>query len=792
MRFNMEWLRDWVDIEFSAEQTAAELTNAGLEVDAVRDAAPGLSDLVVAEIRAIRPHPNADRLSLCTVFDGAQTHEVVCGAPNVAVGIKIPFAPVGARLPDGLKIKSARIRGEPSAGMLCSAKELDLSDDSAGLLILDAGAKPGLRLETHLRLPDAVIEVDLTPNRGDCFSVLGIARELAARTGLELKRQRVEPQKASHPEFMRAVLEAPEDCPQLATRVIKGLSPIAVSPDWLKERLRRAGSRPISPIVDVTNYVMLELGQPLHAYKLANIRGNIRARRAGEGEPLRLLDGTEVKLSADVLVIADDSGAIGLAGVMGGLSTSVDAETTDVLLESAFFAPAAIQGRARRFGLHTDASVRFERGVDPTQQVRAIERATALLLEIAGGTAGPVELATDLANIPTRPSIGLRHQRIESILGTAIAPSDIETWLKRLEMSLTPGDGSWQVVPPAHRFDISIEEDLIEEVGRMMGYDSIIAVPGLANLHLGTASEHRVAISDIADTLVARGFAEVISYSFIDPISHAAIDPGSEPPLALVNPISADQSVLRSSLWPGLIRAAHQNLSRQQNRCRLFEIGTVFAPRGDTVNELQSVAGLIVGSLNPEHWDGDGRDVDFFDLKADVAALLDLTGNAHEFRFKPSDNPALSPASAASIVRNDNDVGYIGMLHPKLQRKFDLKKDVLLFELHVEAAFAASVAKFNVYSKFPFVRRDLAVVVDEAVSAGDLTELIERELGDQLQKTIVFDQYHASSLRLGRKSLGIGLILQDASRTLTDDDADRMLAAVTARLEHELGATIRT
>jgi phenylalanyl-tRNA synthetase beta chain len=746
--------------------------------------------VVVAEIRALRAHPSADKLSICRVYDGVEEHEIVSGAPNARAGIKVPFAPVGTVLPGGQRIEAAEIRGQRSAGVLCSAKELGLTDDASGLLVLDAGAPPGLALGEHLKLDDRIIDVDLTPNRGDCFSVIGIAREIAACQGhapLEESLACVEPMTDRTHEVE---LIATDACPRFAGRVVSGLSSGAKSPDWLKERLRRAGLRPIHPVVDVTNYVMLEYGQPLHAYRLDRLEGAVRVRLAKPGERLRLLDESEIELDPDTLVIADDSGAIGLAGVMGGRSTAVDAATEEIFLESAFFGQAALQGRARRYGLHTDASVRFERGVDPTGQERALERATALLTEIANGRPGPIVVAEDAAQVPARSPVPLSERRVAALLGIDIARDEVAALLSRLGMEVEPSDGGWLVTPPSYRFDVAIEEDLIEEIGRLVGYDRIPAAAGSASVALGRAPETAVDLDAIADYWVARGFSEIVSYGFCgDAIQQALL--GEAGCARLANPISQDLNVLRRSLWPGLLEAARLNLSRQQTRCRLFEIGTAFEPAGAEIEESTRIAALCTGPREPIHWQGPSVDADFFDLKGDLEAMLSIWRRPSAFRFTNESHHALNPARSAAIYQDGKRVGWLGELHPKLQRDCDLKRSAVVFEIELSAVAGPRLPRFEEVSKYPRLRRDLAIVVDETVKVSDLTKLVTASLGEALERHEVFDVYRGNGVDNGRKSIGIGLILQGTSRTLTDDEVDGMIEKVVRRLEHELGATIR-
>ncbi len=791
MRVNLDWLRDWVELG-DVERVAADLTASGLEVDSLEPLTAVDRGIVVAEVLAVERHPNADKLSVCVVDDGAGRHHVVCGARNVAPGIKAPFARLGVKLPSGKAIGAAELRGVQSNGMLCSAKELELSDDGGGLLILDADAPKGASVAEYLRLDDAVLEINVTANRGDCFSVVGIARELAARRSARLAPPMAPPVPAAIDATFPVALGPGGGCPRFAARVLRGLSRSARTPMWIRERLRRAGLRPLQPIVDVTNYVMLELGQPMHAYDLMKLDTKIEARPARPGEKLTLLDGREVELASDMLVIADARGPVGLAGVMGGQATAVSESTDSVLLESAFFAPAAIVGRARRLGLHTDASLRFERGVDPTGQVRAIERATELLLTICGGNAGPVTNVERAAELPERPAVTLRAERLSAVLGIDVPEKQVAEYFERLEMKAERTPEGWRVTPPAFRFDIAIEEDLIEEVGRMFGYDSIPSTPGAAVERLGVASEHVVEGDDVAELLAARGYAEAITYSFVDAGLDAAVSSAGEAPDVLANPIASDMAVLRQSLWPGLIEAARLNVSRQRQRVRLFELGPQFAAAERGVAQTQVVAGLALGTRGVEHWDGAGPEIDYFDVKGDVEAVLRLTRTPAEFRFEAGAHPALRPGCTARVLRRDRLVGWVGALHPDLARRIDKKRTAVVFTLELDALTPAAVPTFLPYSKFPSIRRDLAIVVDDGVSAAALMKAVRAAVGEILQDLRVFDVYRGKGVDSRRKSIGLGLILQDASRTLTDEDADQKMRSVIQILEREFGATIRT
>ncbi len=791
MRVNLEWLREWVSIDLEPAELAERLTVAGLEVSSVEEAAPDFEGPVVAEITGVQPHPDADRLVVCEVDDGRKQHVVVCGAPNATSGLRAPFAPVGAQLPGGVKIGRAKLRGVTSDGMLCSGQDLGLSEESDGLLELAEDAPLGESIRDHLRLDDAILDIELTPNRGDCFSVVGIAREVAATQGLELEPPANVPVKAQSSATFNVTLEAEAGCPRFVGRLIRGISITATSPVWLAERLRRAGFRAIHPVVDVTNYVMLELGQPLHSYDERKLDTGIVVRLARKREKLKLLDDREISLDPDVMVIADSSGAIGLAGIMGGNSTAVDAQTQDIFLEAAYFSPPAMAGRARRLGLQTDAATRFERGVDPENQARAIERATALLVEIVGGEPGPIVETKLSDHLAANEPILLRHDRLQAILGLDVDTESVEHILKILAMDVTQHKGGWRVTPPGFRFDLRVEEDLFEEVARMIGYDNIPVTPELSAGHLGTATESRVTEDRLADLLAARGYSEIISYSFVDEELENAINPGTAM-AKLANPISKDLSVMRRSLWPGLLKTATQNLSRQQNRMRLFEMGAQFSVVAKKIVETHVLAGLVAGSRWPEHWDFDATAADFFDVKADIEAIFQLTGRLDELQFSPAEHPALRPGQTARLRLAGEHIGWLGALHPVLERRLELRTNVILFALRLEETLQSALPNFRAYSKFPSVRRDIAVVVDENISVDRIIESVRENAGDMLQNVMVFDVYRGKGIDSSLKSVALGLILQDTSRTLTDADADHTVSSVTEHLGRALGATIRT
>jgi phenylalanyl-tRNA synthetase beta chain len=789
MKLSERWLREWVDPPVDTAGIVSQLTMAGLEVDGTAPATPAFSSVVVGLVEAVERHPDADKLTVCRVDVGAaDTLAIVCGAPNVRAGMKAPVALVGAELPGGLKVKRARLRGVESAGMLCSERELGLGDSHAGLWDLPADAPVGRDLRDWLGLDDAVIDVDLTPNRGDCFSVLGIARELALINGMPLGGPPIMPVPAAITDEFPVEVRAPAACPRFVGRVIRGIRADAESPLWITEKLRRAGLRPIHPVVDITNIVMLELGQPMHGFDLATLRDGIIVRLAAPGERITLLDGREAALEPDTLVIADHGGPRAVAGIMGGEDSGVSAATRDVFFEVAFFAPLAIAGRARRLGLHTDASLRFERGVDPAQQRRAIERATALLIEIAGGAPGPVIERVSAAHLPTRSPVTLRRARLAALLGHAVPDAEVERILAGLGMDLARSADGWQATPPSHRFDIAIEVDLIEEVARIHGYDRFGEVRGPGATGLGVASERRLPASRIADTLAARGYQEVVTYSFVDPDLQATLFPGVRS-LPLSNPISSELSTMRVSLWPGLVHALKRNLSRRQARVRIFEQGLRFIFEDNELKQLNTVSGLLSGVRFPEQWGTPAAHLDFHDAKGDIEALLGLT--AAVFRFEAAEHAALHPGQAARILRDGREAGWIGALHPRLVRTLDLERAPLLWELDEDVSFAAELPVFEELSRFPAIRRDIAVVVDREIPVQALLESIRSAGGALLTESKVFDVYSGERIDSGRKSVAFGLILQESSRTLTDEEADGVVAAVVARLASEFGARMR-
>jgi phenylalanyl-tRNA synthetase beta chain len=793
MKVTYAWLKDYVALAPPAE-LAKQLTLAGLEVESVTPVAPPFSGVVVGEVLESGRHPDAEKLSLCQVTtDGANRLQIICGAKNVRAGLKVAVAMVGAQLPHDVVIKNAKLRGLESNGMLCSARELGLGDEHDGILELPDAAPLNIDLRVALDLDDVVLEVNATPNRGDCMSVFGIARDYAAAQARRYLTYQGTPIAARHSSVFPVTLDAPAACPVFASRVIRGVKPGARSPAWLRERLRRVGINSISPIVDVTNYVMMDLGQPMHAYDLARLSEGIRVRAATPGERLTLLDDKEHVLDPDYLVIADSGGAIGLAGIMGGRATAISDSTTEVLLEAAHFAPDAVAGRARRLGFLTDAAQRFERGVDSSLPPLAIERATALLLQITGGEAGPLQV-TRAAAADSDAWVSLRRSRLARLLGASVPDAEVHAVLAAISDRVDPTADGWRVRKPPHRFDIRIEEDLIEEVARLRGFDSIAESPAVAPQMAGESSEARVAPERLLNAMADRGYREVITYSFVDPHLQQQLFPQT-PSLRLSNPISADLSDMRVSLWVGLVQAARENLRRQQSRVRLFEMGKKFClPALGQVGELaeiETLAGIATGTRWPEQWGDAGEPIDFYDVKSDVMEVLALTGDAASMRFAAETHCCLRPGRSARIYRGAAAVGWIGELHPQVAKAINLTNTSFLFELETESAFICKPLQFNKISKFPSVRRDLAIVVDESVPLAVLQENVTVSASGLLSELRVFDIYRGPSIETGRKSVALGLILQDSSRTLTDVDADAVVTSVVARLRDVLSATIR-
>ena len=791
MKISEKWLREWASPKLDTRALADLLTMAGLEAGVAGAVAPGLDRVVVGEIVSIAPHPAADKLRLCRVNAGkGKMLDIVCGAANAAAGMKAPVALEGATLPNGIVIRKTQIRGVDSSGMLCSAQELGLAESSSGLLELGRDAKPGTPLTDYLDLDDVVLEIDLTPNRGDCLSVSGVARELSALTGAKLKQPVIKPIAAKQRRKLAVKLEATQDCPRYVGRVIADINPHAVTPMWMKEKLRRSGVRSIHPVVDVTNYVMLELGQPMHAFDLDKLSGAIHARHARQGETLTLLDGNRVELAAGTLLIADDKQPLALAGIMGGLDSAVGDATRHLFLESAWFRPETISVGARSRGLQTESSQRFERGVDPMLQRTAMERATALLLAITGGKPGPIVEQITRRHLPRVEPIRLRAERVDRLLGMPIPAKTITTIFGRLGMRLKKSKRDWTVTPPSHRFDISREVDLIEEIARVHGYDKVPSQRPRIEMAAGPISESLATDSRLRALLVDRDYQEVVTYSFVDPKVQTLID-RQIAAVPLANPISADMAVMRTTLWPGLLQAMLYNQNRQQTRIRLFEIGRTFITQGQELSQEHMLGGAVTGEALAEQWGVPRRGADFYDVKADVEALLTLAGIVGEARYTPVSHTALHPGQSAEIRHHGKRVGQVGLLHPELQSQLGLDRPVILFELALAALQFEKIPVFREFSKFPSIRRDLAIIVAEATPAQAVLECVEKATGRLLVNLELFDEYRGKGIDSGRKSLALGLTLQDSSRTLNEDEIERVMAQVIATLGSELGGAVR-
>lgn len=786
MKLSELWLREWINPELSLGELCERLTMSGLEIEEAAPVAEKFSGVIVAKVLKVEKHPEAERLHVCEVeVAGAEKLTIVCGAKNVRVGMKAAAALDGAQLANNLKIKTSKLRGIASHGMLCSAKELGLAEESDGLYELPADAHIGENVWDYLNLTDHVIDVSITPNRGDCLSVLGLAHEVSALTESPLQTPSFAPVKAKITDTLSVKVHAPEECPRYAGRIIRHVSADATTPIWMQERLRRSNIRCISPIVDVMNYVMLELGQPMHAFDLDKISGSIHVRRA-KAEELALLDGQTVTLDESAFIIADEQKPLAMAGVMGGLESAVSLLTKHVFLESAFFAATSVARMGRQYNLGSESSYRFERGIDPQMQVKAIERATQLILDIAGGEPGPIIDIVHENHLPTAKKIHLRAARISKILGMDISAREVETMLQRLGFALEKVSDGWQVIVPARRFDITLEVDLIEEIIRVRGYDTIPLHQSRNELSMHPRSEKKLPIILLRRVLCDLGYNEVITYSFVDHKLQQLLDPATQPK-PIVNPITAEMTVMRTQLWPGLIQTFLYNQNRQQTRVRLFETGLRFM-RG---SQQLVLSGLVSGSVLPEQWGVPTRSVDFFDVKGDLENLFKLTGTADQFKFKPESHPALHPGQSAEIVRDGTSLGMMGALHPSVMQALDLKQPVFVFELLLEPLETARQPRFSEVSKFPEIRRDLAILVDRAIPAEAIRDTIIAESGKLLQNINVFDVYQGKGISAERKSIALALILQHPSRTLVDEEVAELMERIMKRLKEKFAAELR-
>ena len=798
MQFSEHWLRTLINPALDSEALAHCLTMAGLEVEERNPVAPPFSGLVVARILSAEPHPNADRLRVCQVDDGSgEPLQIVCGAPNAAAGLTVPLARIGAQLPGDLTIKAAKLRGVASSGMLCSARELGLSQDHSGLMELSSDLTPGTDIRTALHLDDHIFVIKLTPNRADCLSLVGIARELSAITGAPAALPDCAPVAVQSDARREIALDAPAACPRLLGRVLTGVNARAASPEWMQTRLLRSGIRPISAIVDITNYVMLELGQPLHAYDNARLKGAVRARMASGSEAIEILNGQTITPAADTLLIADDSGPLGLAGIMGGEHSGITLDATEVFLEAAHFAPAAIAGRAIRHGFSSDASHRFERGVDPDLPARAIERASALILEICGGQAGPVLVQESPAHLPVRAPVTLQTARVKKLLGIDLDEARICELFTRDHLTVSrAGEGALTITAPSYRFDIECEADLIEEIARLHGYDNIPAPLPEGQLAMLERPEAARPFAALLHHLVARDYFEAVNYTFIDEADQRALCPEAPEQLVrLANPIASQMSVMRTSLLPGLLASVINNLNRQQTRVRLFECGRVFlldqSPERPVPGYHQPLRlGLIAtGAAHSGHWQGRARSVDFYDLKGDIETLFPNRA----LSFRPlAEHPALHPGRAATIVLDGQPIGFVGELHPAHLQAHNLQQGIVAAEIDLEHAQSAALPRYREFSRQPIVTRDIAFTAPATLSAAELLDTLRQAAGDEVLAIELFDVYQGEHLAEGQKSLAFRVLLQDTHKTLEDAQVEALVCRMREHACTTLGITLRS
>jgi phenylalanine--tRNA ligase, beta subunit len=795
MKFSENWVREWVSPSISTEQLCDQITMLGLEVDGVEKVAGDFTGVVVGEVVECAQHPDADKLRVTKVnVGGDRLLDIVCGAPNCRQGLKVACATEGAVLPGDFKIKKTKLRGQPSEGMLCSFSELGIDVDADGIIELPLDAPVGTNLREYLDLDDKAIEISLTPNRADCLSIAGVAREVGVVNKQVVNQPHFDAVPATISDKVQIELKAPEACPRYLLRVVKNVNVKAQSPIWLQEKLRRCGIRSIDPIVDITNYVLLELGQPMHAFDVSKVFQPVQVRLANNGEELVLLDGTTAKLQSNTLVIADQTGPLAMAGIFGGQASGVDAETTkDVILEAAFFAPLAIAGRARQYGLHTDSSHRFERGVDFTLQRHAMERATALLLNICGGEAGEICEVVSEQYLPKVNEVTLRREKLDGLLGHHIETETVTEIFERLGFAVKYANDVWTVTSASWRFDIEIEEDLIEEVARIYGYNSIPNNAPLAHLRMREHKESDLDLSRIKTALVDADYQEAITYSFVDPkvqtLLHSEIEA-----LVLPNPISVEMSAMRVSLLSGLLGAVLYNQNRQQNRVRLFETGLRFVPDANAefgVRQEFVLAGVITGTAKSECWTGKAETVDFFDLKGDLESILSLTEVGNRVKFVAKAYSALHPGQSAAIELDGKEIGFIGTIHPLIAQKLGLNGKAVVFEILWDAIANRRVVQAKEISKFPANRRDLALVVADNVPAGDIIEACKKAGGEKLTQVNLFDVYQGIGVASGHKSLAISLTIQDNEKTLEDDEINAVISAVLNEVKQRFNAELR-
>ncbi len=794
MKVSEKWLREWVNPAIDAAEIGSKLTMAGVELDGIEPVANPFTNVVVGQIISAEKHPDADKLQICQVdCGGEEMLQIVCGAPNARAGLKAPLAMIGAVLGDSegsFKIKKSKLRGVPSHGMLCSASELGLADSSDGLYEFAADAPVGTDVRDYLMLDDVVLELDATPNRADCLSMIGIAREVGVLTQAEVTEPEIVDVTESLDETFPVEIQSTEGCQRYAGRIIRNLNVKAETPLWMVERLRRADIRSLGPVVDVTNYVLLELGQPMHGFDLDKLSGGIQVRQGKAGEPLKLLDGRDVTLREDTLVIADQEKALALAGIMGGELSSVTDDTQHIFLESAYFVPEKIMGKSRTYGLHTDSSHRFERGVSPDLQVKALQRATQLIVEICGGDVGPINDVISNPELLTRSAITLKKSDILRHLGIEVDAERVTDILTRLGCVVEVSDAEWSVVPPVFRFDISREVDLVEEVARIYGYDKIPSRLRPMTPRITAVPETQVREDVLRRILVSEGYREAVTYSFVPAEMELMLNPAHQQ-IRLANPISEELAIMRSTLWSGLLPALVKNLNRQQTRVRLFEMGLNFVNGESGIQQRKQLAGVITGTLNPENWDTKARAVDFFDIKGHVERLL-AEATETKYHFAAVAHPALHPGQSAQILDNEHVVGWVGCLHPRLEKALGISQNVYLFEMDLDYVSKKSLPAYQKLSRFPSIRRDLALILDQSVTAAAISRTLDMAGIDALKSHTIFDVYQGPGVEEGQKSLALGLIFQDFSRTLEDTDINAHVAEVVQLLEKQTGAVLRS
>lgn len=794
MKVSEKWLREWVNPAIDAAEIGSKLTMAGVELDGIEPVANPFTNVVVGQIISAEKHPDADKLQICQVdCGGEEMLQIVCGAPNARAGLKAPLAMIGAVLGDSegsFKIKKSKLRGVPSHGMLCSASELGLADSSDGLYEFAADAPVGTDVRDYLMLDDVVLELDATPNRADCLSMIGIAREVGVLTQAEVTEPEVVDVTESLDETFPVEIQSTEGCQRYAGRIIRNLNVKAETPLWMVERLRRADIRSLGPVVDVTNYVLLELGQPMHGFDLDKLSSGIQVRQGKAGEPLKLLDGRDVTLREDTLVIADQEKALALAGIMGGELSSVTDDTKHIFLESAYFVPEKIMGKSRTYGLHTDSSHRFERGVSPDLQVKALQRATQLIVEICGGDVGPVSDVISNPELLTRSAIILKKSDILRHLGIEVDAERVTDILTRLGCVVEVSDTEWSVVPPVFRFDISREVDLVEEVARIYGYDKIPSRLRPMTPRITAVPETQVREDVLRRILVSEGYREAVTYSFVPAEMELMLNPAHQQ-IRLANPISEELAIMRSTLWSGLLPALVKNLNRQQTRVRLFEMGLNFVNGESGIQQRKQLAGVITGTLNPENWDIKARAVDFFDIKGHVERLL-AEATETKYHFAAVAHPALHPGQSAQILDNEHVVGWVGCLHPRLEKVLGISQNVYLFEMDLDYVSKKSLPAYQKLSRFPSIRRDLALILDQSVTAAAISQTLDMAGIDALKSHAIFDVYQGPGVEAGQKSLALGLIFQDFSRTLEDADINAHVAEIVQLLEKQTGAVLRS